>query len=295
MLMRMAVQIEPGFASAKGHGADTRSRRNGDVVCALAVGGLDPGGGAGLLADLRAFDRAGVFGCAAVALTTVQSIAGLRAVHVEPAPRLAAEVGEVLEYQRIRAIKIGALGSLANVRALSRLLLAHRNIPVVVDTPMLPTHGQGRLLDPRALPEVLRSLVPLASLLTVNVDEAQAFLGRDVRTLNHARDAARALSGRGARAVLVKGGHLRGRLATDVLLLDGAAIDIGAPRLGGGPVHGTGCTLASLVAGRLARVLDEGLPDDRVLVSAVRWAKRVHHAALARAVRVGRGMRVMIP
>jgi hydroxymethylpyrimidine/phosphomethylpyrimidine kinase len=295
MLMRMFVQIEPGYASMPGDGGDTRRRRNGHMPCALAVGGVDPGGGAGVLADLRAFERAGAFGCVAVALTTVQSVAGLRAVHVEPARRLVAEVCEVLEHQRVRAIKVGALGSLANVRAISRVLLAHRGIPVIVDTPMLPTRGRGRLIDARALPEVMSGLLPLATLFTVNVDEARAFLGRHVRSLSDARDAARSLSVRGARAVLVKGGHLRGSFATDVLLVDGDVVELRAPRLGGGPVHGTGCTLASLVAGRLACLLEEGLPDRRVLLSAVRWAKRVHHAALANAVRVGRGMRVMIP
>jgi hydroxymethylpyrimidine kinase/phosphomethylpyrimidine kinase len=295
MLMRMFVQIEPGSASAPGIGVDTRSRRNSRMACALAVGGVDPGGGAGVLADLRAFERAGAFGCAAVALTTVQSIAGLRAVHVEPARRLVAEVCEVLEHQRVRAIKVGALGSLANVRAISRVLSAHRGIPVIVDTPMLPTRGRARLTDARALPEVMSSLLPLATLLTVNADEARAFLGCQVRSLEDARDAARALSGLGARGVLVKGGHLRGPFATDVLHIDGLVVEIRATRLSGGPVHGTGCTLASLIAGRLACTLEEGLPDRRMLLSAVRWAKRIHHAALASAVRVGRGMRVMMP
>jgi hydroxymethylpyrimidine kinase/phosphomethylpyrimidine kinase len=295
MLMRMFVQIEQGSASAPDHGVDTRRRRNRHLPCALAVGGVDPGGGAGVLADLRAFERAGAFGCAAVALTTVQSTAGLRAVHVEPARRLVAELREVLEHQRVRAIKVGALGSLANVRAISRVLLAHPGIPVIVDTPMLPTRGRARLIDARALPEVMSSLFSLATLLTVNVAEARAFLGCHVRSLSDARDAARALAGRGARAVLVKGGHLRGPFATDVLLIDGDVVEIRATRLRGGPVHGTGCILASLVAGRLACILEEGLPDRGVLLSVVRWAKRIHHAALAGAVRVGRGMRVMVP
>jgi hydroxymethylpyrimidine/phosphomethylpyrimidine kinase len=150
-------------------------------------------------------------------------------------------------------------------------------------------------MDARALPEVINRLLPIATLLTVNIDEARAFLGCQVRSLSDARDAARALARRGARAVLVKGGHLRGPLATDVLLIDGNVVELRATRLSGGPVHGTGCTLASLVAGRLARILEDGLPDGRVLLSAVRWAKRIHHAAFANAVRVGPGMRVMMP
>jgi hydroxymethylpyrimidine/phosphomethylpyrimidine kinase len=297
MLMRMPVQIERRSVSSLSHEDESlaaRGRGDAQLCCVLAVGGFDPGGGAGVLADLRALERAGVFGCAALALTTVQSTAGLRSVHVEPARLLAAQIREVLDHQDVRAIKVGALGSLENVRALSRELRRHRVIPVVVDTPILPTRGRARLIEPRAVPEIMTALLPLATLVTVNVDEAFAFLGRRVRSLEDAREAALALARTGARAVLVKGGHLRGPLATDVLLIDGDAIEIHAPRLSGAPVHGTGCTLASLIAGRIA-CIPEGASDREAVVSAVRWAKRVHHAALVRAVRVGRGMRVLIP
>src|SRR5271154_246692 len=118
MLMRMPVQIERRSVSSPSHEDETRAaRRTGDaqLCCVLAVGGFDPGGGAGVLADIRAFERAGAFGCAALALTTVQSTAGLRSVHVEPARQLAAQIREVLDHQDVRAIKVGALGSLENV------------------------------------------------------------------------------------------------------------------------------------------------------------------------------------
>jgi hydroxymethylpyrimidine/phosphomethylpyrimidine kinase len=291
MLMRMPVQIEPRSAAPASR---VRRRRPSAHPCALAVGGLDPGGGAGVLADLRAFERAGAFGCAAVTLTTVQSVAGLRSIHVEPAKRLVAEITEVLDHQFVRAIKVGALGSVANVRALSKELKRRPTIPVIVDTPMQATRGRARLIDPGALSAVMGLLLPLATLVTVNVDEARAFIGLPVRSLNDARLAARSMADRNIRAVLVKGGHLRGRLATDVLLIDGEIIEIRAPRLPGRSVHGTGCALASLVAGRIACVT-QGLPDRHVLLAAVRWAKRVHHAALSRAFPIGRGLFVMRP
>ncbi len=297
MLVRMPVQIERRSVRGPGHEDDTRParrRRDARMCCALAVGGFDPGGGAGVLADLRALERAGAFGCAAIALTTVQSTAGLRSVQVVPARQLASQIREVLDHQDVRAIKVGALGSLENVRALSRELRRRREIPVVLDTPIAPTRGRPRLTESRAVPEIMAKLLPLATLVTVNVDEAFAFLGCRVRSLEDAREAARALARTGARAVLVKGGHLRGPLATDVLLIDGDAIEIHAPRLSGASVHGTGCTLASLVAGRMACV-PKGSSNRDAVVSAVRWAKRVHHAALVRAVRVGGGMRVLIP
>jgi hydroxymethylpyrimidine/phosphomethylpyrimidine kinase len=262
------------------------------LSCALAIGGLDPGGGAGIVADLRAFAAAGAFGCAAVALVTVQSTAGLRRIRAVGARELEEQVGEVLRHQRVRAVKVGALGTVANVRAVARLLARHRDVPVVVDTPMTPTLGRGRLLARRATEALRDELLPRATLITTNADEAGALLGEAVRTVSEAHDAARALARAGAGAVLVKGGHLTGTDAVDVLALAGTVIELRARRLPVGAVHGTGCTLASLIAGRLAVRARARVGRDE-LVDAIRWAKRVHHQALARAVDVGRGMRVM--
>lgn len=263
------------------------------LSCALAVGGLDPGGGAGLAADLRAFASAGVFGCAAAAVITIQSTAGLKSVKAVGPRDLAAQVAEVLRHQRVGAVKVGALGSEANVRALVRCLARHPRVPVIVDTPMLPTRGRARLLAARAVAALKAELVPRATLVTVNLAEAELLLGERVRNVTEAHDAAAALVGLGARAVLVKGGHMSGPVATDVLALGGEVIELRARRLDLPPVHGTGCALASLVAGRVARRARADL-DDHELVAAVRWAKRVHHAALSKAVDVGRGMRVLV-
>ncbi len=189
------------------------------TACALAIGGLDPGGGAGLAADLRAFAAAGAFGCAAVAVVTVQSTAGLVAARPVAAREVVAQAAEVLRHQRVRAVKLGALGSEANVRAVARLLARHARVPVVVDTPMLPTRGTGRLLARRALAAVREELLPRATLVTVNAAEAHALAGEPVRTVGEAHDAARALVRAGARAALVKGGHLGGPSAIDVLAL----------------------------------------------------------------------------
>ncbi len=263
------------------------------LSCALAIGGLDPGGGAGLAADLRAFAAAGVFGCAAASLITVQSTAGLRGVRPVPSQDMVAQVAEVLRHQRVRAVKVGALGSEANVRALARLLARHDSIPVVLDTPILPTRGRTRLLSVRAVAAVKKELMAVATLVTVNLAEARALLGEPVRTVAEAHDAARALVSTGARAVLVKGGHMEGEVATDVLALGGTVTEFRAHRLVLPPVHGAGCTLASLVAGRIARRATDGL-EDAEIIAAMRWAKRVHHAALAKAVDVGHGMRVLV-
>jgi hydroxymethylpyrimidine/phosphomethylpyrimidine kinase len=262
------------------------------LPCALAIGGLDPGGGAGVVADLRAFAAAGAFGCAVVALLTVQSTGGLLGARPVPARQVTAQAREVMHNQRVRAVKVGALGSRENVRAIARLLAGVR-APVIIDTPMAPTRGRGRLLASRALSAIRDELLPRATLATVNLAEAQALLGERVGTVGEAHDAARMLTRTGARAVLVKGGHMGGPSAIDVLAVDGEVVELRARRLALPPIHGSGCTLASLVAGRLAR-LDDPRLDRNALVGAIRWAKRVHHAALARAVDVGRGMRVLV-
>ena len=262
------------------------------LACALAIGGLDPGGGAGILADVRAFTAAGAFGCAAASLVTVQSTAGLVACRPLTGAQVTAQVLEVMRHQRVRAVKVGALGSAENVRAVARLLAGRRDLSVVVDTPILPTRGRARLLAKAALSVLRDELLPLATLATVNVAEAQTLLGERIATVGEAHDAARALARTGARAVLVKGGHLKGPYAIDVLAVDDEVVELRARRLAVGPVHGAGCALASLIAGRLARATSP--PDRDALVAAIRWSKRVHHAAMARATSVGTGLKVLV-
>jgi hydroxymethylpyrimidine/phosphomethylpyrimidine kinase len=257
-------------------------------VCALAIGGLDPGGGAGVLADVRGFEAAGAFGCAVVALLTVQSTGGLVSVQVLPARGVSAAAREVLARQRVRAIKVGALGSRSNVLAVAKLLADNPEIPSVVDTPMLPTRGRASLLDAGAVEALKRRLLPSATLVTVNAPEAETLAGGRVTTARDARRAAKALTASGARAVLVKAGHLQGAEAVDILAVGDELFEIGAPRLALPPVHGAGCTLASLIAGRLA------VRQKSSIVDAVRWAKGVHHAALARAVDVGGPLRILV-
>jgi hydroxymethylpyrimidine/phosphomethylpyrimidine kinase len=269
-------------------------RRTGATVpCALAIGGLDPGGGAGIAADLRAFAAAGAFGCAAVTLLTIQSTAGVVRVRAIPTREVSSQSEEVLLHQRVRAIKIGALGSAENARAVGRLLAKYSHVPSVVDTPIQPTRGRASLIAAAGLTVLRDALLPRATLVTANLAEVQALLGAKVRTVGEAREAALALAGTGPRAVLVKGGHMAGPEAIDVLALDGEVFELRARRLSIGSVHGTGCTFASLVAGRLARRARERV-DHETLLDAIRWAKRTHHAALRRAVRVGDGQRVLM-
>jgi hydroxymethylpyrimidine/phosphomethylpyrimidine kinase len=270
--------------------------------CVLAIGGLDPGAGAGLAADLRAIGATGAFGCAAVAVITVQSTSGLRAATPVPAKDVVAQAREVLRNQRVRAIKIGALGSEGNVRAIGELLARHKDLPAVVDPVMSPSRGRGRLLAERAIGAMRSALLPRAAIVTANVPEAEALTGKRVTNVGEAHDAALAICRLGARAAIVKGGHMVGGQAIDVLVIrgedgePGEVVEVRARRLRLPLIHGGGCTLAALVAGRIA-IDERDYPSAHaeIVLDAVRWAKRAHHKLLGAARDVGGEMRVLVP
>jgi hydroxymethylpyrimidine/phosphomethylpyrimidine kinase len=285
--------------AARKAGAPSRSTKLPPLPCVLAIGGLDPGGGAGVLADARAIQRAGAFPCAAVAVLTVQSTSGMRAATAVPKRELVAECTEVIKNQRVRAIKVGALGSEENARAVGDFLAIHRALPAVVDTVMMPTRGRARLLEERAVTALRDLVLPHAALVTVNAPEAEVLTGQRVTRLDEAHDAALALLRLGCRAVLVKGGHLGGAQAVDLLATSAHVLELPLPRLRLRPFHGGGCILASLIAGRLAVEIDgaagaERPLTERAIADAVRWAKKVHHAALLRARDVGGDLRVLL-
>lgn len=265
------------------------------LPCVLSLGGLDPGGGAGLLADARAVHASGAFACGVATALTVQSTSGLRDVRPVAPALVLAQAREVLRHQRVRAIKTGALGSAANVRAVAELLGSHKDVPVVVDPVMLPTRGRARLLSEAALTSLKRLLLPRAALVTANVPEAEALSGLRITRASDAEDAARRILAFGPRAVLVKGGHFGGSRAIDTLVVAGeeAARIFALPRLKIPPVHGTGCTLAAYVAGCLAQ--DEEGDDDFAsrIVLALGIAKKKHHRALEALTDVGGDLRVM--
>ncbi len=268
-----------------------------ELPCALSIGGLDPGGGAGLAADLRAFAIAGVFGCAAAAALTVQSTSGLKSVRAVAPELVVQQAREVINNQNVRAIKIGALASSANVRKIAELLAIHREIPAILDPVMIPTRGGGRLLARGALVAMRRDLIPRVALVTANAPEAEALTSLRVIDVASAKVAALAIAKMGARAVLLKGGHLglTARDAIDVLAIDGKTILLRAPRLKIPPLHGGGCALAALIAGRLALDPRKFSRDSRAMIlDAVRSARRTHHIMLQKKLRdVGGVLRVL--
>ena len=249
---------------------------------ALTIAGSDPSGGAGIQADLKTFAAFGVYGASVIAALTAQSTTVVRAaVSVDPT-LVAAQLDAVLDDLQVGAAKTGMLATAAVVEAVAERLAARPVPHLVVDPVMVATSG-GRLLEPAALAALRTRLLPLASLVTPNLAEAEALTGRAVSSPSEMRDAARALLDLGARAALVKGGHLPGD-ALDVLADASGVRDLVAPRVAvPAPLHGAGCTLSAAVAAGLT--LGWGLD------AAVTAAKDYVTCAIATAPAVGHGAR----
>ena len=246
---------------------------------ALTIAGSDSSGGAGIQADLKTFAAHGVFGCSALTAVTAQNTLGVTAVAELDAAMVVAQIDAVLADFDIHATKIGMLASAAIVIAVSDALARHRLQNVVLD-PVMIAKGGARLLDERAVDAIRTRLFPLATVVTPNVFEAEALTGRSIANLDDQRAAATALMALGPRAVLVKGGHLEGA-AIDVLHDGRETIELRADRIDTRHTHGTGCTLSSAIAARLA------LGDD--LTTATRQAKAYVTRAIEQAPGLGRG------
>jgi hydroxymethylpyrimidine/phosphomethylpyrimidine kinase len=247
---------------------------------ALSVAGSDSGGGAGLQADLKTFHRLGVYGTTAVTLVTAQNTTGVSRVERLAPDLVAAQIDAVAADFPIAAAKTGALGSAAIVAAVAAAVARHRIAPLVVDPVLLSKHGEA-LLDGDAVETLVRALFPLAALVTPNRPETEAIVGGALGSEADLLDAARALLARGARAVLIKGGHAAGDEVAD-LLYDGAtATWLRAPRVDTPHTHGTGCSYAAAIAARLAH--------GDALDAAVRTAHAWLAKAIATAPGIGRG------
>jgi hydroxymethylpyrimidine/phosphomethylpyrimidine kinase len=245
---------------------------------ALTIAGSDSGGGAGIQADLRTFAAHRVHGTSALTAVTAQNSVGVSAwVALEPA-MVVAQIEAVATDMPVAASKTGMLGSAAIVAAVADAAARLTLGPLVVDPVMVAKSGD-RLLDAAAERAYVERLFPRATLLTPNLHEAAALLGRPVDDLPAVRAAARDLARLGARAVLVKGGARLG--GVDVLFDGDQLLEIPGPRVETENVHGTGCTLSAAICARLAR--------GATLHDAVRGAKAYLVEALRRSYSVGHG------
>ena len=247
----------------------------------LSIAGSDSGGGAGIQADLKTIAALGGYGMTAITAITVQNTVGVRAIQALPAELLAQQIDAVAEDIGVDAVKIGMLHDVAVVRAVAAALQRHRFPHVVLDPVMVATSGD-KLITQDTVAVLIRELFPLATLITPNLDEAGWLIGRNIRGVDELEGAARELLALGARAVLLKGGHLDGPELTDLLLAPPAAPQRwSARRIATRNTHGTGCTLSSAIACQLAL----GEP----LAAAVQSARAYVRGALAAGAEVATG------
>ena len=247
---------------------------------ALTIAGSDSGGGAGIQADLKTFQQFGVFGTSVVVALTAQNTRGVRAVEPVSEAMIAAQLAALAEDLPPAALKTGMLADAGVVRLVSQAIREHGWGPVVVDPVMVSTSGH-RLLSLEA-EEVLReTLVPIARVITPNLDEAAILTGRAVHDVPTMERAGETLLRFGAGAALVKGGHLTGGELTDVLVTASGVRHFTRPRLETTSTHGTGCTLSAAITA--------GLALGRELETAVDAALDFVHRAIAAAPGLGSG------
>ena len=229
---------------------------------ALTIAGSDSGGAAGIQADLKTFHQFGVFGTSVICAVTAQNTRGVTAWEALPAGLVRAQIDAVAVDLRPGAVKTGMLGTAELVAAVADGIARHRLEHYVLDPVMVATSGD-RLLAPEAEQLIAQRLVPLADLVTPNLDEARILVGRDVVTPDDMDAAGRELLRRGAKAALVKGGHLRGAIVVDVLVMAAGSRRFEHPRIDTTSTHGTGCTLSSAVTAGLAlgRTLEDAVTD----------------------------------
>ena len=222
------------------------------MKAALSIAGSDSGGGAGIQADLKTFAAFGVHCASVITTVTAQNTREVRAIHPVPPDIIAAQINAVLDDFAVAAIKVGMLGSADAIEAVAASLDGHAARPLVLDPVMIATTG-ACLLPAGALDALVRLLIPRASLLTPNLDEAAALLGEPV-----AGDEAgmvrqgTAILRMGASAVLIKGGHATGPHSVDVLVSGRTITRFSRPRIAVTRTHGTGCRLSSAITAGLA-------------------------------------------
>ncbi|PJK09586.1 bifunctional hydroxymethylpyrimidine kinase/phosphomethylpyrimidine kinase [Lysobacteraceae bacterium NML95-0200] len=217
----------------------------------MTIAGSDSGGGAGIQADLRTFAAHRVHGLCALAALTAQNTRGISAVHVVPTDFLRAQIDACFADFDVVAVKIGMLASAGIVHTVADALLHYRPRFVVLDPVLVATSGR-KLLDADAQHALRERLIPLASVLTPNIPEAQWLLGQRIATADDADNALHRLHTLGAQAVMLKGAHLHeGNAVTDRWLDASGQAEFSHPRLSL-EGHGTGCTLAAAIAANLA-------------------------------------------
>ena len=247
---------------------------------ALTIAGSDSGGGAGIQADLKTFHQFGVHGTSAITAITAQNTIGVRAVHPVPETIVSAQLAAVAEDLPPAAVKTGMLATASLVKLVAESIRYYAWRCYVLDPVMVATSGD-RLLAPDAEGAMRTLLLPLASLVTPNLDEAEILTGSEVRDPDAMKRAGYRLLEMGARGALIKGGHLAGEEVVDLLVVPSGVRRFSHARIVTQATHGTGCTVSAAITA--------GLAHGRNLEDAVSDALSYVHRAMASAARLGAG------
>lgn len=248
---------------------------------ALTIAGSDSSGGAGIQADLKTFQALGVFGMSAVTAVTVQNTQKVYDIQEMHPGIVQGQIACLFDDIAIHAVKIGMVSSIALIEAIAEALSAVDRLPPVILDPVMISKSGYALLQPDAQAALVRHLFPFARVVTPNLPEAEALLGRPIENVDAMKAAAREISSLGADMVVVKGGHLGRGSATDVVF-DGKKVRLlESPRKDTASTHGTGCTFSSAIAAYMAR--------GESFLDAVTQAKDYISAAIEHAFPLGKG------
>jgi len=251
------------------------------TAIAVTIAGSDSGGGAGIQADLKTFSALGVYGASVLAALTAQNTKGVTGIHNVPPEFVSEQIDAVFSDLAVGAVKIGMLSQAPVISAVADGLVRHMQSKVVLDPVMVATSGD-RLLDPGAIENLRRLLIPRATVITPNLPEAAALLGTAIANdEREMREQGERLLALGANAALVKGGHGGGDESVDLLVMPDGVVRLASPRFATRNTHGTGCTLSSAIAAGLAKGLG--------LVEAAQAAKNYVATAIAASDRLSVG------
>ncbi len=245
------------------------------IPIALTIAGSDPGGGAGIQADLKTFHQFGVFGTTVITALTAQNTLAVTGVHPVPVEFVRAQLEALAADLPPRALKTGMLATRALAEEVGGWLARHEWRARYVLDPVMVSSSGHRLLDTEGEAAVRRLLVPLAAIVTPNLDEAEILVGHPVRDPAAMERAGIALLALGARAALIKGGHLGGTTLVDILVTPTGTQRFERPRIATTSTHGTGCTLSAAITSGLAL----GRPLERSVADALDFVARAIAAA----------------
>jgi len=251
------------------------------VKTALTIAGSDPSGGAGIQADLKTFSRLGVYGMSVITALTAQNTTGVESIMEIPPEFVARQLDAVLTDIQVDAAKTGMLLTQGIVEVVAQKLRQYQIRHLVVDPVIASTSGTP-LLSRDAISAFCRNLLPLALVITPNIDEARMLTGKAITTVADMEEAALQVHGMGARAVLIKGGHMAGDEVTDVLF-DGTDFShFQSSRIHSRDTHGTGCVLSAAITGEIAagKGIREAVQAAReCVIAAIRHGLRIGHGA----------------